>query len=737
VPRLLVVQLAAALAVLLFACGGDDSTVGEDSGVTDSATPDASLPMPEAPALPVLTPCPEGWRTVDGVTSVTVCDPFPIDMPDVCPDGEARLAGVGCGRVAPECPAGEFAAGLPAGAIYVRPGASGGDGSEGAPLSRIRDAISRAGIDGTVALAAGTYDELVALRNGVTLVGACPERTVLGTTLANSSLAVVSAEAGGGGLQNLTVGPAPRAGVRAEGAGNTIRLSGVVIREVAGWGIVGLREGAVTGESVLIQDIAPIDGRENGGMGISVELGGVVELSRLSIVRAREFGVNLNDEGSRAVLVDSVIHDTLAGSGGASGFGVTADNGALELRRSVVERSRRASVILGPSVEVLFEDVLIRDGLGRAGGGREGRGVDIEDTGDVTLRRVRIADHLHTGFGVVAATVLAEDLVIHDVDGLEDDGQLGRGIDTSMGTMLTLRRTLIERTRQVGLMAADGTVIDAEDLTIRETLGQDPAPAGGRGIAIIRDGTLNVRRAQISESHGWGIMLGLGGVLSAEDLFIEDSLPRDVDGTFGRGIEAQSGARVTADRLTIDRSYEAGMQIMGEGTSAELTATRILDTYGLAPDYIGERGIDVSYGASVTLVGGLIERQKDYAVAAWAPGTRLLLEDVEILDTLARGCEDEGCRAAVAAVGSYISASVTMRRFRIAGSPFCGVHVAEGGEMDLSEGQVEGCAIGACVVRDQYDLDRLTSDVAYSDNGTNLDSTTPPVPEPPPPGELL
>ena len=56
--------------------------------------------------------------------------------------------------------------------------------------------------------------------------------------------------------------------------------------------------------------------------------------------------------------------------------------------------------------------------------------------------------------------------------------------------------------------------------------------------------------------------------------------------------------------------------------------------------------------------------------------------------------------------------------------------LVSGAEMDLSEGIVEGHEIGACILTPDYDIDRLSNEVEYRDNGTNLDAPVLPVPTP-------
>jgi len=74
--------------------------------------------------------------------------------------------------------------------------------------------------------------------------------------------------------------------------------------------------------------------------------------------------------------------------------------------------------------------------------------------------------------------------------------------------------------------------------------------------------------------------------------------------------------------------------------------------------------------------------------------------------------------------------TVALRRFHLADSALCAVHFISG-ELDLGGGLVEANRIGLCVEEPDYDLSRLMNDVRYLDNGTNLETTSLPVPEPP------
>ena len=88
-----------------------------------------------------------------------------------------------------------------------------------------------------------------------------------------------------------------------------------------------------------------------------------------------------------------------------------------------------------------------------------------------------------------------------------------------------------------------------------------------------------------------------------------------------------------------------------------------------------------------------------------------------------------------------VAAAIGLDDFRVRGAETCGVFVspdptlAEVGpvasappSVDLRNGVVEQSAIGACVQVDGYDLSRLNQGVEYRDNGTNLETTSLPVP---------
>src|SRR5262245_41713325 len=77
------------LAALLVGCGSSGGGT-PDAGDVDAGAIAMPAP-PAAPAPPVFTPCPAGWREVPG--DVTTCDPYPAGGALDCPVGEAHFPG--------------------------------------------------------------------------------------------------------------------------------------------------------------------------------------------------------------------------------------------------------------------------------------------------------------------------------------------------------------------------------------------------------------------------------------------------------------------------------------------------------------------------------------------------------------------------------------------------------------------------------------------------------------------
>ncbi|MBW2465066.1 MAG: hypothetical protein JRH11_25680 [Deltaproteobacteria bacterium] len=156
------------------------------------------------------------------------------------------------------------------------------------------------------------------------------------------------------------------------------------------------------------------------------------------------------------------------------------------------------------------------------------------------------------------------------------------------------------------------------------------------------------------------------------------------------------------------------------------------DTQGEESDGTGGRGMTVQLGATVDVTRALFSRNRDFGVIVMTPGTSAQLSDVVVSQTAEQACAATTCAHAPygVALAGVSEATLVATRFEAQDSTLCGVLVAENGQVDLSQGQVSGSLIGACLQVEGYDTGRLTESVHYLDNGTSLDATRLPVPVP-------
>jgi hypothetical protein len=72
--------------------------------------------------------------------------------------------------------------------------------------------------------------------------------------------------------------------------------------------------------------------------------------------------------------------------------------------------------------------------------------------------------------------------------------------------------------------------------------------------------------------------------------------------------------------------------------------------------------------------------------------------------------------------------SLTATQFSFAQSAQCGIQLAEGGVATLSQGEIRGHLIGACISTAGFDVNRVSDGVTYVDNTRNVDADVLPLP---------
>jgi hypothetical protein len=195
-------------------------------------------------------------------------------------------------------------------------------------------------------------------------------------------------------------------------------------------------------------------------------------------------------------------------------------------------------------------------------------------------------------------------------------------------------------------------------------------------------------------------------------------------------MDLHGGAHATLERAAFERSTGAALIVAEAGTTLGATDLSVGDTASRAPDGRAGYGLDVYGGASADVSNARIARSHGAGVVVSDAATTATFSALEVEDVDPQGCVADGCSGGGSGLCVLSDAAADVTHFRISGGALCGVQIAQGGVLDLHDGEVSHNLVGANVQTAGFDVTRLEDDVAYVDNERTLDATVLPLPEP-------
>ena len=504
------------------------------------------------------------------------------------------------------------------------------------------------------------------------------------------------------------------------------QLARVAISETRAGALFAIGPNAVVaGDQLVIRDTLG-QAFDGAAAALLVQPGSEVTLARTLIERTMNAGAYIDGDGAVVTLRDLVVRDTGAletPGASAGGRGLLIQYGAaVEIERAVVDRTVGVALAVYDA-DLQASDVLVRETSPSMVEPSFAHGIGLDTGGSLVVRRARIERSGILGIGANAGTVDVEDVVVRGmVDGI--------ALQAQGDVSFTARRVLVEDGAGAGLNAIQGARFVAEDVVIRRTAASPATDLYGHALSATLGGSLEVTRVLVEEATQIGVAVA-GGSATLTDAIVRDTRVRS-DGMAGHGVHAQEGGTVRLERGLVAGSGGAGIYLISPGTTGTFTDIAVRDTRGsrlMDLDGVLGHGLSVLDGASANVTGGLFERNREVAIVAFL-NSEIVLDDVEVLDTLERACAETGCATGGAGTGiaAFENARVRATRFSVRRSALAGVQVGRNGEMDLSEGEVTDNTVGANVQVPGFDVTRLTEGVVYRENGVNLDATELPVP---------
>jgi hypothetical protein len=686
-------------------------------------------PMP--PELPVFTPCPEGWRELPYEGTV-VCDPWPEGGPSTCPKGQMQLPGEpACRAVDGPCPVGQYAEDLQEPILYVSADAApAGDGTLARPLASVNEALRRATIGTTIALAKGRYEEAFQVETAsVAIVGACVAETVL-HPIGHQRRAIVRVMVPGVKVRGMTIsGTGFGVSVPAPGASADVR--GVAFEDVDLGALAAASGGRLTLREVLIRDVRSST-RAPDGVGGTIYPGGVINIDGVAFERIKGRAFEVIDghlHVSRTVVRDSELVDLI---GGTASFD-----------RAVLEDIYPAGIVVYERTRLSLNDVLIRRIKTRLshhpdlGPTPISSGLGCFDDCVLTARRLRIEDYGVFGwnFGGRARFDLED---VWTADGRADgqiDATVGLSVVDASGE---LTRAGFVRTRGAAISASTMLTrvarLTGRDVTIHDTFSDDIGWLGV-GIGLEAGAEASIERAHISRSRADGVIVGGGAALTLVDTVITDTQPQSFsedtssnDGRWGLGMQIAFASTVHLTRVEVSNNRESGIAAFSPGTVLTAEDLVIKKT---RPNIYGILGRGLNLEDGVRFEGSRIRIEDNYEAAVIMLSSYASISDLVIDRTRQRLCVVDSCPNSGGGFAIVLAgtATATLSRFALRENELGGIQLADNAQLDLYDGEVSGNAIGVNLQISGYDLQRLANRVLYRNNGLNLDAADVAIPD--------
>jgi len=488
----------------------------------------------------------------------------------------------------------------------------------------------------------------------------------------------------------------------------------------------------------VVRDTLPRDGDGALGWGFSMMLGSASIVERVLLERNRDVGIFASDTDTTFELRDTVVRDTLPQvSNGAGGSGIAVQTGpSAVVERALIERSREIGVFaVGRDTTIALRDTTVRDTLPRESNDTAGRGLEV--LGGVTAEIDRALIEGNREVGIFAAnpdtTLGLSDVVVRDTLVRASDGGGGAGLVLELGPTAVAERTIVERNRESGILASGpSTALTLCDSIIRDNLSRESDAIGGRGLSVQEGAAVTIERAAIERNREFGAFAdGADTTLEMRDVVVRDTLAQERGGVLGQGIGVEFGASAVVDRALVEYNRDVGIKVGGADATLNIRDAIVRDTLPRERDGAFGRGLSVQVGASVVVERAILERNHELGVASTADAT-LELSDIVVRDTLLPGCAPS-CASGLnyaAGLASVFQAKLTITDFVIEANDFCGVLLGEAGESDLDTGVVSDHANAVCLQVPGFDTARLRRGVQYVDNDRLIEATDLVLPEP-------
>ena len=607
--------------------------------------------------------------------------------------------------------------------IYVNANAeSEGNGSLETPYKTIASALTAATDGSMIVLKEGHYLEKVIIEKNITLLGSCPQKTLIeapgphtgqdtGVIIIGSNTNVI--------IQNLKI-TGNLNGVYINNTDSIVNVINVWIHKTMRYGILVLAGELNTNnvlidsvQSVVVGSLSSTDGGTRGrGIGLFSYTG--------------KFEGNIKDT------TIEFCHDM-----GISATRVTADDdpvGTLEL-----------------------ENIIVRNTVPRTLDNMYGLGINIG--GPVfNAKNLLIENNYLAGFQIQdqSTTGNIEHATIKNTLPTKNDNIAGFGIQMLLSGKLNLKNVLITDCYTSGIIISDESdvqqnnlvsSINVKDVIIDKVTGLEYTYFSGKGFSILNDisnsdGEIKaeVDGLLIENTKGYGLNIeGPNANATIEDLIVRKTYGHyDSIEEFGWGIVIHKGADLDLERAIVEFNHDVGILTDGETTKATILDLKVNNTMSNLNKKQYGVGIIIQSASFLDLKKALLKENHTVGLLV-IDNSELLLENIKVIETNEASCaflplEDpnsclgEGIGYGIASISNSI---IKFSDIIVKDNATLGIQIAREGILSGNNIEVTNHPIAFNIQKtsDNYVFNEEVTGLVMKDNVINFDSQELKVPE--------
>ena len=326
-------------------------------------------------------------------------------------------------------------------------------------------------------------------------------------------------------------------------------------------GIVVEHGGSANVQSSVVRDTKPDSERKN-GIGVAVIIGSSATITSSAIVGNMAIGASVVGAKAKLTLDSALVAATSPDTTGGRGYGLGLEGGATaDVRGSAfVGNTEGGIAAIDAGTRVSLTRTVV-SGTRSGKGLRHGRGVSIEGGATASLAQSAIIGNRDIGISARGAGSLAtvEETVVRGTLTQEADGRHGRGVEAGSGAKITLSRSSLIANHAVAVLAiGTASAVEVRDTWIADTAGDRSPGSPGRAATVQGAATMTLLGVVIQRSEQLAIVAADEGSLSLRSSLVEETRAT-IDGSFGHGLLAFSGARAVLDDVTVRTSAGAGL----------------------------------------------------------------------------------------------------------------------------------------------------------------------------------